>query len=135
MRYVMTPPPSPTFVSKGLQGFQFAPLNDQELDVYLIDVTLGHDTFLRSRKITRLYYVLTGSGYFTIEGTRQDVGPGALVELPPNVEYSYSGRMKLLVIGHPRWFKGNEEVTKKNPDVFPGLSLGRLATRLGFGRK
>lgn len=135
MSYLRRIPPSPTFVARGLTGFQFPPLSHPELDFYLLDVTTGHDTFVRSRKITRVYYVLEGHGYFVIADQRYDVEPGVLVEVPPNVEYSYSGRMKLLLIGHPRWFKGNEEVTKNNPDVSPGTSLSRLATRLGLGKK
>lgn len=58
-----------------------------------------------------------------------------LVEVPPNVEYSYSGTMKLLLIGNPRWFKGNEEITKRNPDVASGLSISRISAKLGFGKK
>jgi quercetin dioxygenase-like cupin family protein len=135
MRYVMRVPSSPTFVGKGLQGFQFELLSNTALDIYLVDVTKGHDTFLRSKEITRVYYVLAGYGYFTIVGEKYDVEPGVLIEVPPKVEYSYSGTMKLLVIGHPRWFKGNEEVTKKNPDVFPGISLDRVMTKVGFGKK
>jgi mannose-6-phosphate isomerase-like protein (cupin superfamily) len=135
MPYITRVPPSPTFVGKGLKGFQLEPRSDVELDIYLVDVTKGHDTFLRSKKITRFYYVVTGTGYFTIEGERYGVEPGVLVDVPPNVEYSYSGCMTLIVIGHPRWFKGNEEVTKKNPDVFPGTSLGRLISKLGLGKE
>jgi hypothetical protein len=58
-----------------------------------------------------------------------------LVEVPPNIEYSYSGSMKLLLIGNPRWFKGNEEVTKKNPDVFSGLSISSISAKLGFEKR
>jgi hypothetical protein len=135
MRYVIELPPCPTFVSRGLKGFQFGPLMSPELDIYLLDVTRGHDTFLRSRKITRLYYVVAGHGYFTIEDARNDVEPGMLIEIPPNVEYSYSGSMRLLVIGHPRWFKGNEEVTKNNPDVAAGMSLSSLMNKVGLRRR
>jgi chemotaxis methyl-accepting protein methylase len=40
-----------------------------------------------------------------------------LVEVPPKVEYSYSGKMKLIAISKPRWFMGNDTHTKWNPDV------------------
>ena len=90
--------------------------------------------FIRSKSITRIYYVLTGTGLFIIDGQNYNVEPGMLVEVPPNVEYCYSGRMKLFVVGHPRWSKGDDEVTKKNPDVFP-QSLGRLAAKLGLWNK
>src|SRR5206468_7647628 len=42
---------------------------------------------------------------------------GMLVEIPPRVEYSYSGKMKLICISKPRWFSGNDKYTKWNPDV------------------
>ncbi len=129
MAYILTLPSSPSFEGKGLKGFQFAPLTHPDIDVHLVDVEKGHDTFMISKKITRIYYVLEGQGYFTIDNNKYDVRPAVLVQIPPNVEYSYSGQMKLLLIGNPRWFKGNEVVTKKNPDVFGGISLRRfLAT-------
>ena len=76
-------------------GYTFGPLEDKDLEIYYIDVEKGHDTFMVSKKITRTYYVICGSGYFTIDDRRYDVSPGMLVEVPPKVEYSYSGKMKL----------------------------------------
>ena len=49
-----------------------------------------------SRKITRIYYILSGNGYFTIADRQYDVSPGMLVEVPPKVEYCYSGKMTLI---------------------------------------
>ena len=68
------------------------------------------------KALTRIYYILEGTGVFMIDNQNYDVGPGLLVEVPPGVEYSYSGSMKILV-SYPRWFEGNERVTRKNPDV------------------
>jgi mannose-6-phosphate isomerase-like protein (cupin superfamily) len=135
MIYVHTIPSSPSFVLKGLKGYQFEPLNNQELDIYFIDVEKGHDTFIISKKIARTYYVLEGKGYFTIDNQKHDVEPGILVEVPPNLEYSYSGTMKLLLISNPRWFRGNEEVTKRNPDVVSGLSITPLLSKFCFRKK
>ena len=126
---------SPCFTGKGLKGYQFGPLRNQEVEIHFVDVVKGHDTFFISKRLTRLYYVLEGKGYFTIENQKYDVEPGMLVEVPPNIEYSYSGSMKLLLIGNPRWFKGNEEVTKKNPDVYRGLSISSISDKLGFRKK
>ena len=42
-----------------------------------------------------------------------------LVEVPPKVEYCYSGKMKLMAVSKPRWFRGNDTFTKWNPDVGP----------------
>jgi mannose-6-phosphate isomerase-like protein (cupin superfamily) len=117
MSYLLTIPSSPSFVMRGLNGYQFHPLANQQLDVYVLDVHAGHDTFIVSKTLTRVYYVLEGRGVFVIENHRYDVEAGLLVEVPPGVEYSYSGVMKLLAISNPRWFKGNDQETRRNPDV------------------
>jgi len=119
MRHVHPLPAFSSFSSTGLTGYIFGPLNDPKVEVCYIDVTQGHDTFQISRKITRIYYVLSGSGYFIISGQRYDVGPGVLVEVPARLEYSYSGTMRLLAFMSPRWFPGNDTATKWNPDVSP----------------
>src|SRR5207245_9076767 len=104
---------------KGLFGYTFGPLQQKDIEIYYIEAEKGHDTFVVSKRITRVYYVISGSGYFTISNHRYDVSHGMLVEIPPRVEYSYSGKMKLIAISKPRWFSGNDRYTKWNPDVVP----------------
>jgi chemotaxis methyl-accepting protein methylase len=117
MPYVHTLPISASFRGKGLYGYTFGPLKERDLEVLYIESEKGHDTFLISKKITRVYYVLSGKGYFTIADNKYNVGPGMLVEVPPRVEYCYSGKMTLLALCKPRWFRGNDTLTKWNPDV------------------
>jgi mannose-6-phosphate isomerase-like protein (cupin superfamily) len=117
MPYVLTASSCPSFTLKGLAGYEFRPLRHHDFAVHLIDVIKGHDTFIISKALTRLYYVIEGTGVFTIDSENYDVAPGLIVEIPPGVEYSYFGSMKLLLISHPRWFEGNEQTTRKNPDV------------------
>ena len=117
MRYIYSLPTSSSFDGKGLFGYTFGPLNQKDVDIYYIEVEKGHDTFMISKKITRTYYILYGSGYFTIANRKYNVSSGMLVEVPPNVEYSYSGKMKLIAFSRPRWFSGNDTHTKWNPDV------------------
>jgi len=74
-------------------------------------------SILISKKITHIYFILEGEGFFDINGEKKEVKKGMLVEVPPNVEYVYSGKMKLLLITNPPWFEGNEEFTKDNPAV------------------
>jgi mannose-6-phosphate isomerase-like protein (cupin superfamily) len=116
MQYVHSRPTSTSFTGKGLLGYSFGPLN-QNVDVYYIEVEKGHDVFMISKKITRTYYILSGSGYFTIEGNEYDVSAGMLVEVPPKVEYCYSGKMTLIAFSKPGWSSGNDTFTKWNPDV------------------
>lgn len=123
MRYTHSLPAIPSFDDKGLFGYTFGPLQQKDLEIYYIEAEKGHDTFMVSKRITRTYYVLSGSGFFTIGGLRYDVGSGMLVEVPPMIEYSYSGKMKLIGICRPRWFSGNDTHTKWNPDVVQGEDL------------
>jgi chemotaxis methyl-accepting protein methylase/mannose-6-phosphate isomerase-like protein (cupin superfamily) len=120
MHYIHSPPTLPSFDGKGLFGYTFGPLQQKDLEIYYIEVEKGHDSFIVSKRVTRVYYVLSGSGYFTIGDCRYDVGPGMLVEVPPRVEYSYSGKMKLIAVCKPRWSNGNDTHTKWNPDVIQG---------------
>src|SRR6516164_10649920 len=120
MRYIYSLPTPSSFDGKGLFGYTFGPLNQKDVDIYYIEVEKGHDTFMISKKITRTYYILCGSGYFTIANRKYNVSSGMLVEVPPNVEYSYSGKMKLIALSKPRWFSGNDAHTKWNPDVVKG---------------
>jgi chemotaxis methyl-accepting protein methylase/mannose-6-phosphate isomerase-like protein (cupin superfamily) len=117
MSYIHSLPSAVSFTGKGLHGYTFGPLSQQDLEVYYIEVEKGHDVFMISKKITRTYYVLAGSGYFTIDNQRYDVGPGILVEVPPGIEYCYSGKMTLIGISKPRWFSHNDTFTRWNPDV------------------
>lgn len=107
----------PDFTGTGLEGYGFGPLRQRDLDIFLVESVKGHDTFVISKKITHTYYVLSGAGYFTIDGHQYDVSPGMLVEVPPRVEYSYSGKMTLLGFARPSWFRGNDTHTRWNPDV------------------
>src|ERR1700733_5688122 len=98
MSYIYSRPTSTSFTGKGLLGYTFGPLNQKDLEIYYIEVEEGHDVFIISKKITRTYYVLSGSGYFIIGNHRYDVGPGDLVEVPPKIEYCYSGKMDLIAL-------------------------------------
>lgn len=118
MQYVHSLPASTAFKGRGLLGYTFGPLKQKDLDVYYVEVDGGHDTFMVSRRITRTYYILSGSGHFTIDSHKYDVGAGMLVEVPPKVEYSYSGKMKLIAFSRPGWSLGNDRHTKWNEDVF-----------------
>ena len=128
MPYVLAASSSPSFALKGMAGYEFQPLKDQDIAVHILDVHKGHDTFHISKALTRIYYIIEGKGVFTIDNQKYDVVPGLLVEVPPGVEYSYSGSMKIFLVSHPRWFEGNERTTRINPDV---VSEAGIVRRIG----
>lgn len=117
MSYVLAVSSAPSFTLTGMAGYEFRPLKDEDFAVHLLMVHRGHDTFMISKALTRIYYIIEGTGAFTIDNQKYDVAPGLIVEVPPGVEYSYSGSMKILLVSHPRWFEGNERMTRNNPDV------------------
>jgi mannose-6-phosphate isomerase-like protein (cupin superfamily) len=137
MSYVLAASSSPSFALKGLAGYEFHPLKDQDFAVHLVDVHKGHDTFIISKVLTRIYYIIEGTGVFTIDNQKYDVVLGLLVEVPPGIEYSYSGSMKILLVSHPRWFEGNERTTRMNPDVVNvgGLISNQLRPHVGAGQR
>lgn len=129
MPYVLAASPSPSFSLKGLAGYEFQPLKDPDFAAHLVHVRTGHDTFIISRSLTRIYYIIEGRGVFIIDNQKYNVTPGLLVEVPPGIEYSYSGSMKILLVSHPRWFEGNEVSTRMNPDVVSEAGIAEFVGR------
>ena len=109
-------PKQPSFEQKGLKGFTF-PLKNGNVDIHYVDVSQGHDTYIISKKCIHIYYILEGKGTFDIDGKIEDVSEGSVVEVLPNIEYTYFGNMKLLLMMNPPWFEGNEVIVKNNPRV------------------
>jgi mannose-6-phosphate isomerase-like protein (cupin superfamily) len=135
MSSVLTIPSSPSFASRGLRGYQFQPLKNEHLEVHFLDVRTGHDQFIISKVLTRIYYIIDGKGSFVIDNQKYDVAAGMLIEVPPGHEYCYSGAMKILLISNPRWFSGNEQNTRDNPDVVGRVSMRGLLSKIGFLRR
>lgn len=116
MPYLYKLPASVSFRGKGLFGYSFGQLRHKDLEVLHITSETGHDTFMISGA-TRVYYLLAGSGSFTIEGCEFGVCAGDLVEAPAGVEYSYSGRMTMLAFCKRRWLGRRDRSTKWNRAV------------------
>jgi SAM-dependent methyltransferase len=116
--YTYTLQTIPAFTGTGLEGYSFGPLRQKDVDIYYVESEKGHDTFMKSKTVTRIYYVVSGCGDFTIDRQRYEVGPGTLVEVPPKVEFSYSGKMALIGYARRRrWFAGDDTHTRWNPAV------------------
>lgn len=135
MPYLYTLPSSISFRGKGLFGYSFGAMQQKNLEVLLVESEQGHDTFMISRGVTRTYYVLAGAGCFTIDGREYRVSPGVLVEVPPGIEFSYSGRMRMLAFCRRGWFHRKDIWTRWNRDVVGmedpwSLEAGSWFTRL-----
>jgi chemotaxis methyl-accepting protein methylase len=126
-------PASVSFRGKGLFGYSFGSMNQKDLEVLYVESETGHDTFMILRGVTRTYYVLAGSGSFTFDGHEHKVSSRDLVEVPPGVEYAYSGRMTMLAFCRRGWFARKDKFTRWNPDVVgeevPWLTEGKFGIR------
>jgi mannose-6-phosphate isomerase-like protein (cupin superfamily) len=106
----------PSFSQIGLRGYGFN-LSNKDLEIYYVDVTLGHDTYITSKECFHIYYILDGEGTFDLNSAIVEVTKGDLVEVKPGIKYTYSGQMKLLLVMNPPWFEGNEEIHENNPNI------------------
>ena len=114
--YICNLSSEPIFTQKGLACYPFE-IQSPDVQVKVIDVETGHDTYIVCKKCTHIFYVIEGEGSFEIDDTLYSVKPHMLIEVPPHVEFTYTGKMKLLLIMNPHWFEGNEEIIRENPNV------------------
>jgi hypothetical protein len=76
----------PSLHGKGPFGYIFGPLQQKTLRFI---TSKSRRDMTASLCATRVYYVLTGSGSFTIDDRRFDVRSGMLVEVPQNETYRH----------------------------------------------
>lgn len=114
--YIRELPSEPTFIQKGFKGYRYL-IENTEVEINYIDVTQGHDNYEISNKCSHFYYVLEGEGIFEIGGEKYEAKPNMFIEIPPHVEFCYTGNMNLLLIMNPPWFEGDGEITRPNPNV------------------
>jgi mannose-6-phosphate isomerase-like protein (cupin superfamily) len=112
--FAYEPPKKPSFSRKGFDGFHF-PLKDKNLEAFLVESKKGHDEYVINKKSTHLYFVIDGEGTFEIEGRSFPVVKDMLIEVPPNNEFCYFGKMRLLVLMNPPFSDENQIITRKNP--------------------
>lgn len=133
MEYVYALPTSTTFKADRVAGDEYGPIK-QKFDIYRISSTVEDHGCVMSRRVSTNYYVISGQGCFAIAGGRYDVTSGMLVEVPPKVEYSYSGSMELLCFHRRDWLKRNNTFKRCNPDVQSPRSLLLPSTESALSR-
>lgn len=113
MEYIKKVSEQPTFTQNGLNGYSFD-ISNKDISMDIEDVYKGHEKYCKSLVSTFIYYVLSGSGTFKIAGEKYDVINGDVIEIPPNTEFVFAGKMKLLLIMNPAFNKDNEIEGKDN---------------------
>lgn len=72
----------------------------------------GENKKVRNLKSDLFYYVIEGSGVFSLNDERYEVEAGDLVFIPKGVAYQDSGELTFLVIYHPKFSRDDVEVLK-----------------------
>jgi len=87
------------FERPGFDGHVYVPSEANEgFTVLGIDVHGSHPRKRMLGDTTRTYYVIKGTGSFTIGEDTHEVTEGDLFIIPPGGEYNYDGQMQLLEV-------------------------------------
>lgn len=114
--YIKILPNSPHFTQNGLEGYKYN-LETKELGLYIEVSHKGLDKYVYDKESTHIYYVLEGKGKFSINKDIFDVKEGDVIEAPARTEFTYSGKMKLILIMTPDFKAENDVDTKKENDL------------------
>ncbi|MEI7752183.1 MAG: cupin domain-containing protein [Candidatus Omnitrophota bacterium] len=76
----------------------------------------GIKTKPHSLKTSEVYYILEGQGRMHIDHEAAEVGPGAVIDIPPHavqcIENTGKGNLVFLCIVDPAWCPEDEEILK-----------------------
>src|SRR5580698_7300571 len=87
------------FSREGFDGHVYVPSEaGVGFNVLSVDVHGNHPRKRMVGDTTRTYYVIDGTGSFTIGDSSTEVQAGDLFVIPPEGEYEYSGQMRLLEV-------------------------------------
>lgn len=115
-KYIKQFPKEASFKQDGFDGFN-CNIGCENISITLEDVYKGHERYAMNTKSYHIYYVTQGSGKFKIDNNMYDVKEGDIVEIPPNTEFIFKGKMKLLLIMNPPFDEKND-VTGKENDIY-----------------
>ncbi len=114
--YIKQFPKEVSFKQDGFNGFN-CNLECKNIGITLEDVYKGHEKYSTNKKSYHIYYVIQGTGIFKIDGNMYNVKEGDIVEIPPNTEFVFKGKMKMLLIMNPPFDEKNDIVGKNN-DIY-----------------
>lgn len=88
-----------SFQREGFDGHVYVPSEaGVGFNVLSVDVHGSHSRKRMLGDTTRTYYVIDGTGSFTLGETTTAVQAGDLFIIPPDGEYEYNGQMRLLEV-------------------------------------
>lgn len=111
--YVKKLKEEPSFKQNGLNGYIYE-LQTKDMGLVLEDCFKGHDKYTINTVTTHIYYVLEGEGQYCVAGEMFKVKKDDVIEIPPNTEFVFVGKMKLLLINIPDFKPENSIETREN---------------------
>ena len=102
----------PSFTQNGLTGFTY-PLKHSGAEVSYIDCFYEHDNYCTYQK-PFIYYIIEGKGRYKIGNDIINVEAGDLIEIPANTDFTYKGKMKILLIIQDKFDCALSADTRKN---------------------
>ena len=116
MEYIKKLPQNPSFEQNGLNGYNYE-LDTKEISLTVEDCHKGHDKYHTNTHSSKLYYVIEGKGIFKINEVIHQVKKDDVIEIPPNTEFVFAGKMKLLLIMTPA-FRVQDGIRGKENDIW-----------------
>ncbi len=99
-KYVYKLSDEASFEQNGLKGYNYS-LGLEEISITVEDCFKGHDKYHTNSHSKKIYYVIDGNGRFSIDGEIFEVHKEDLIVIPPNTEFVFAGKMRLLLIMNP----------------------------------
>lgn len=108
--YIFKEPGNYSFEKVGIKGKIF-PIESvtASTEFVIIETESGHETVIRENGCDFSYYILEGSGVFTIEGENYPCAKSDLVVVPRGKMFTYKGTLKMLLNVTPPWREEQEE--------------------------
>jgi mannose-6-phosphate isomerase-like protein (cupin superfamily) len=108
---VFPEPSTWTFENAGVRGKIF-PVDalTSKAGFLIIETDSGHQTTIIERDSDFVYYVLSGSGIFSINDIDEPCGAGDLIIVPHGSKFTYSGHVRMLLITVPKWTAEQESI-------------------------
>lgn len=87
---------------RGVCGFRRTLISvDDTPAVNVSHLRIDNSRYHFHRRITELYYVLSGSGSITLDGEKHPIEQGDIVLIRPGVWHTSEGEMNVLITGVP----------------------------------
>jgi len=112
MQYVFHEPEEYGFKDRDGHNGKFFGTSSDTTQHMIIECDDKLTVSLTQHKTEFNYYILEGEGYFVLNNDMQAVLRGDLVVVPPETEYTFGGKLKMLLINTPKW-SANQETTKE----------------------